>query len=286
MAGVMRYDDFLKLPQPPAPRVIAYGPDPLQHVELWRPAGRGPFPVVLMLHGGCWQTRVAKADIMHAAAADLMRRGIAVWNVEYRGVDVPGGGYPGTFADVAAAADLLGREGPALGLKTGRVVAYGHSAGGQLALWLAGRPHIPSGSALWSAQSLPIAGVLSAGGLPDLAQAKAEATDACGVDTVDRLVGPPTSAHPDVYADTSPPRLLPLGLATAQVLFAGALDPISPARFSKAYADRWRRGDHGAVSVIADTGHFELITPTTPAWAQEVRAIDIMLYRSPQPRPR
>ena len=189
----MSYAEFrAKVVQPPAPRTISYGADPLQHVELWRPAGQGPFRTVLMLHGGCWQTGVAKADIMHALAADLVRRGIAVWNVEYRGIDVPGGGYRGTFADVAAAADLLARDGPRLGLETRRVVAVGHSAGGHLALWLAARPRIARGSALWRAHPLPIAGVVVQGGLPDLAQAKAEAGDACGTDTVDRLVGPST----------------------------------------------------------------------------------------------
>ncbi len=191
MATPMRYADFQKLVQPPAPGpILAYGADPLQHVELWRPAGKGPFPVVLMLHGGCWQTGVAKADIMHMLAADLVKRGIAVWNVEYRGVDVPGGGYPGTFQDVAAAADLLGREGPKLGLDTRRVVAVGHSAGGHLALWLAGRPKIARTSVLWSAHPLPIAGVLSQGGLPDLPLAKSDAAEACGADTVDRAGRP------------------------------------------------------------------------------------------------
>jgi acetyl esterase/lipase len=282
MSKPMTYAEFQALPQPPAPGpILAYGPDPLQHVELWKPAGKGPFSVVLMLHGGCWQTAVAKADIMHAAAADLMKRGIAVWNVEYRGVDVAGGGYPGTFEDVAAAADMLGREGPKLGLDTKHVVAVGHSAGGHLALWLAGRPKIAKTSVLWSARPLPIVGVLSQGGLPDLAQAKAEAQEACGVDAIDKLVGPPTATHPDVYADTSPPRLLPLGPATMQILVAGEQDPISPPHFSKNYVDRWPKGDYGALAIFGDAGHFELITPTTAAWARQVQHIDIMLGRKP-----
>lgn len=279
----MSYAEFrAKVVQPPAPRTISYGADPLQHVELWRPAGQGPFRTVLMLHGGCWQTGVAKADIMHALAADLVRRGIAVWNVEYRGIDVPGGGYRGTFADVAAAADLLARDGPRLGLETRRVVALGHSAGGHLALWLAARPRIARGSALWRAHPLPIAGVVVQGGLPDLAQAKAEAGDACGTDTVDRLVGPPTPAHRDVYADTSPPRLLPLGVP--QTLLAGARDPIAPPRLSGDYGEKARAaGDRATVEIIPDTGHFELIAPATPAWAKAVAAIEALLA---QPRPR
>ena len=278
VAKPMRYADFQRLPQPSAPRAIAYGADPLQHVELWTPTGKGPFPVVLMLHGGCWQTAVAKADIMHMLAADLVKRGIAVWNVEYRGVDVPGGGYPGTFADVAHAADLLGRDGPKLGLDTRRVVAVGHSAGGHLALWLAGRHRIARASPLWTAHPLPIAGVLSQGGLPDLPLAKSDAAEACGADTVDRLVGPPTKAHPDPYADTSADRLLPNGVE--QTLVSGAADPIAPPRFAAAWAAKARHaGDRVTSVVVPDQGHFELITPDTPAWTQEIALIEGMLKR-------
>jgi acetyl esterase/lipase len=286
MAAPMRYAEFQKLVQPPAPGpIIAYGGDPLQYSELWRPTGKGPFPVVLMLHGGCWQTAVARADIMHMLAADLMMRGIAVWNVEYRGVDVSGGGYPGTFEDVAAAADMLGRDGPKFGLDTKRVVVVGHSAGGHLALWLAGRRNIAKTSVLWSAHPLPIAGVLSQGGLPDLAQAKAEAQEACGVDTVDKLVGPMTRDHPDVYADTSPPRLLPLGPATMQILVAGEKDPISPPHFSRDDIDRLPKGDHGGLLIFRDAGHFELITPASATWALQIQDIEIMLTQD-HPRPR
>ena len=277
MATPMRYAEFQALPQPPAPGpIIAYGADPLQHVELWRPAGKGPFPVVLMLHGGCWQTGVAKADIMHMLAADLVRRGIAVWNVEYRGVDVPGGGYPGTFQDVARAADLLGRVGPKYGLATRSVVVVGHSAGGHLALWLAGRRNIARSSVLWRAHPLPIAGVLSQGGLPDLPLAKSDAAGACGVDTVDRLVGPATAAHPDRYADTSADRLLPNRVP--QTMVSGAQDPIAPPHFAEAWLAKARAaGDRAASVVVPDAGHFELITPGTAAWTQQVRLIEGML---------
>ena len=279
MAAPMHYADFQKLAQPLAPGpILAYGTDPLQHVELWKPAGKGPFPVVLMLHGGCWQTGVAKADIMHMLAADLTKRGIAVWNVEYRGVDVPGGGYPGTFQDVAAAADMLGREGPKLGLDTRHVVAVGHSAGGHLALWLAGRPRIAKTSALWSAHPLRIAGVLSQGGLPDLPLAKSDAAEACGADTVDKLVGAPTKAHPDPYADTSADRLLPNG--AVQALVSGAVDPIAPSRFAAAWVVKARAaGDRVTSIVVPDQGHFELITPGTPAWSEQLRLIETMLKR-------
>ena len=104
---------------------------------------------------------------MDWAAEDLRRRGFAVWNIDYRGVDRPGGGYPGTFLDVAAAADALAGHARELHLDTRRVVAVGHSAGGHLALWLAGRRHLPRSSPLTDA-TIRFAGVVSLGGLPDL----------------------------------------------------------------------------------------------------------------------
>lgn len=270
-APVMQYADFQKLPQPPAPRVIAYGRDPLQHIELWRPAGNAIVPVILLIHGGCWQTGVAKANIMHRMADAFVRRGAAVWNVEYRGVDVPGGGYPGTFQDVAAAADLLRDRGAALRLDLHRVVAVGHSAGGHLALWAAGRARIGRNSPLWAEHPLALTGVVSLGGLPDLKDARTAAADACGADTIDRLVGPTTAAHPDPFADTSPVALAPLGVP--QILLSGAADVIAPPKFADGYAAKVKgAGDIVSIETIPAQGHFELITPGTPAGNAVIKA--------------
>jgi acetyl esterase/lipase len=290
MAAPMHYADFQKLVQPPAPApLLAYGADPLQHVELWKPKGKGPFPVVLMLHGGCWQTAVAKADIMHMVAADLVKRGIAVWNVEYRGVDVPGGGYPGTFQDVAAAADMLGREGPKLGLDTKYVVAVGHSAGGHLAIWLSARPRIAKTSPLWSAHPLRLAGVVSLGGLPDLAQARTEAVAACGAGTVDSLVGQPTPQRPNVFSDTSPVGLLPRQLEIIQI--NGAEDVIAPPRYAQSFQTKASANRaYVTAQIIPSAGHFELITPSSDAWETIFAAIQapfiVVTGAKPQPRPR
>jgi hypothetical protein len=134
-APLMDWPDLLGRPMPAPTREIAYGALPEQVADLWLPAGRGPFPVVLMAHGGCWRSGVAKLTIMNYAAEDLRRRGIAVWNIEYRGVDRPGGGYPGTFQDVAAATDKLAQVAPAYHLRTDRVVAF---ATPPAAIWCCG----------------------------------------------------------------------------------------------------------------------------------------------------
>jgi acetyl esterase/lipase len=267
--ALMDWPDLMGRPMPTPTKRIAYGPDPLQFGELWLPAGKGPFPVVLMVHGGCWQSSVAKLSIMNWAAEDLRRRGYAVWNIEYRGVDRPGGGYPGTFQDVAEGADMLATLGPTYHLKTDRVLALGHSAGGQFVLWLAARGRIPAWSLLHSAHPLPIAAVISAGGLPDLQVDRRD--NLCGDGVAAQLVGPATPRHPDVYADTSPAAL---GVGPEpETLISGADDPLATPALAAAYAAKMK-GARIRQFVLADTGHVELIAPGSAAWSRVTESID------------
>ncbi|HTZ36296.1 MAG TPA: alpha/beta hydrolase, partial [Stellaceae bacterium] len=132
----------------PAPQRFAYGAEASQFGELWLPqAPAGPAPVAVLLHGGCWRASYG-LDLMQPLAADLRERGVAVWNIEYRRLGESGGGYPGTFADVGAAFDALRGLAARYPIDLHRLAAIGHSAGGQLALWAAGRPRLPADSAL------------------------------------------------------------------------------------------------------------------------------------------
>ena len=187
--ALMTWADLTRPHAPTASRRIPYGPSANQAVELWLPDGPGPHPVVVMLHGGCWRASIANLSIMDYIAEDLRRRGLAVWNIEYRGIDQPGGGYPGTFQDVAAAADALRQAAPTFHLRLDHVVAVGHSAGGHLALWLAARRRLPASSPLHSADPLPVVAVVSLGGLPDLEAARNLKDAGCGAAAVDRLTG-------------------------------------------------------------------------------------------------
>ncbi len=170
-AKLMTWPDLLERERPAPSASLAYGDKSMQVVDLWLPEGEGPHPTLLMVHGGCWQTEIADRRIMNWIADDLRRRGIAVWNIDYRGVDREGGGYPGTFLDAAAAADALRTHAGKYNLRLSPLVATGHSAGGHLALWLAGRPRLPADSPLRSANPIPIDTVVSLGGLPDLQEA-------------------------------------------------------------------------------------------------------------------
>lgn len=180
----LSWPDLTSRPRLKADATISYGPDTYNKIDLWLPQGEGPFPVVLMVHGGCWTSAIADRTLMNWIADDLRRHGIAVWNIDYRGVDRPGGGYPGTFTDVGHAADRLAVDTNTYNIDLRRVVAVGHSAGGHLALWLAGRPRLPAASPLRTAMPLPIAHVISLGGLPDLEATATSPDNGCGIEVV------------------------------------------------------------------------------------------------------
>jgi acetyl esterase/lipase len=285
--ALMTWADLTRAPAPHASRKIDYGKAPNQFAELWLPDRPGPHPVVLMIHGGCWQARIANLHIMDYIAEDLRRRGIAVWNIEYRGVDQPGGGYPGTFQDVARAADALPEAAAAYDLDLRRVVAVGHSAGGHLGFWLAGRPRLPSSSPLRAANPLPIAAAVSLGGLPDLDEDRTMKDAGCGAAAVERLTGQAQGRAGDVYADTSPAELLPLGVP--QLMVQGELDTVSPPFVGGDYQAKAKaRGERVRAIVIAGAGHVELIAPQSRAWAREVGEVQAVLHPPPQahgPRP-
>jgi acetyl esterase/lipase len=276
-APFFSYSDLLARPRPLPTRVISYGLAPQQRGELFLPSGKGPFPVVVLIHGGCWRADLPGVELTDYAAADLQHRGDAVWNVEYRRIGNPGGGYPGTFLDIAEAIDLLRPLAFANALDLGRVVLMGHSAGGHLALWAAARRLLPKTSALYRADPLPVAGVISLAGIGDLEAYRSTGPIACGGPaTIDQLVGPPVPTHADAYADTSPVRLLPLRVPS--MLVSGSLDPIVPARFATAFATRAGDADPKVrLLTIAGSGHFELIDPRSAAWQRMVPEIDRLM---------
>ncbi len=269
---IMTWPDLLGRTRPTPDRTLRYGEDPLQVVDLWVPKGKGPHPVVLMVHGGCWLSDVADRSIMGWIADDLRGQGIAVWNIDYRGVDRAGGGYPGTFMDVAAATDMLARDGAKYGLKTGRIVAIGHSAGGHLALWLADRPALPGGSALRGPKPARIHAAISQGGLPDLRFSSNATGHGCGTDGAKAMAGMASASRPDIYADTSP---IEMAVGSARQIQVNATrDPIAPPSYAAAYeAALHARGASVRNVTVAEEGHVELIAPGSNAWTQTVALI-------------
>jgi acetyl esterase/lipase len=265
--SAMTSQDLLALPQPPADRTFAYGPAPQQVAELRVPKGRGPHPVVVVVHGGCWEAPWGLEHLRSLAAA-LTAEGWATWSLEYRRLGDEGGGWPGTFEDVARGVDHLRRAATEYPLDLDRVVALGHSAGGQLALWLAGRRHLPAGSPGTVGPSgrpvtpLRLRGVVSLAGITDLrAGAK---SGICG-DAIPRLLGGLPEDDTLRLGQASPIERLPLGVPVR--LVCGARDEIVPLEQARAYeAAAGARGDTVAVEVVAGAGHFELVDPRSSAW--------------------
>ena len=272
MAEQVSYTDLLARHRPVATKRIHYGDAPSQFGDLWLPSGASPHRVVVLIHGGCWRADLPGLELMAYAAEDLRRHGIAVWNIEYRRLGEPGGGYPGSFEDVANAIDWLRNLAKPYRLDLSNVVTAGHSSGGHLALWAAARPRLPKTSPLYRKNSLPIKRVVSLAGIGDLDAYRVHGPGACGgPGVIDLLVGTPSRGPWDVFTDTSPAALLPIGVP--QTIISGAIDPIVPAAFGRVYAARAASaGDRVQEITIAEAGHFELIDPKSSAF-EKVRSM-------------
>jgi acetyl esterase/lipase len=250
-----------------APDTLAYGSDPSQEGDLWCPAGEGPHPVVVLFHGGFWY-HAWERDLMDGLAVDLTRRGIAAWNVEYRRVGA-GGGWPATGEDAARATDHLVALAPVYGLDLGRVVLLGHSAGAQLALWVAARGR--------RAEVHPALVV----GLATIADLEAAMAERVGGGSVTRLLDSDARSDGDLdvaLVDASPRARLPIRVP--QVLVHAADDDVVPLTQTTAYAAAARAaGDDVTVVELPAGGHFDLIDPTTTTWAEVTSTLQARVFR-------
>ena len=262
------FAQLTQLPAPPPTHRIAYGPGALQFGNLRIPNRSGPHPVVLFIHGGCWLSRY---DISHVRALEqaLADSGYAVWSLEYRRVGDEGGGWPGTFEDIARGADHMRTLAPTHALDLSRVVAMGHSAGGYFALWLAARKKLAPGGPLYVPDPIAIRAVVGLAPAPDL-----EGLHTSGVceNVIDKLMGGSPTQQPERYNAVSPMRLAPVGVP--QVLVVGALDrtwaPPGRAYYARALAS----GDSAVKLVDApESGHFDIIAPTTTSWRLVIEAL-------------
>lgn len=261
-------------------RRVTYSAAPTGFADLRVPAGGGPHPVVILIHGGYWRASYG-LDLMDGLGDDLARRGIASWNIEYRRIGDPDGGWPGTLIDVARATDRLADLGATHGLDLSRALAVGHSAGGHLALWLAARRRLARGALgadegvarLTGPSALPLAGVVSLAGVADLADGWRRNLSR---GAVAELLGGGPDQVPDRYAVADPMRSLPLGIP--QSVVHGERDDIVPLAISRDYAAAARRaGDTVRLRVLPDADHFDVIDARSPAWAAILEEIRVLL---------
>lgn len=240
---------------PPPARTTAYGPDPAHVYDVRLPAGPATEVGVVVVHGGFWRERF---DRTHAGcqAQAFADAGHPVAVVEYRRTGMPGGGWPGTGEDVAAAVAAV-RADPAL---PERLVLVGHSAGGHLVAWAAAQP--------WGAD---LAGVVSLAGVVDL---RAAFEQRLGDGAVEAFLGGTPDGLPEAYAAADPSRHVP---RVPVVLVHGADDDIVPPTISRSYAERVSSLAGSPLPVtlreVEGCEHFGLIDPEHPAFAEVLAAV-------------
>lgn len=247
-----------------APQRYGYGEDPSQFADLYLP-DRGVRGVVVIIHGGYWRSTYG-AELGEPLARDLAGRGYACWNLEYRRAG-NGGGWPATFDDVAAGIDALGRAAAEHGLDLGSTTALGHSAGGHLAVWAAGRARLPSGAPGAGMPAVPLTAVVSQAGVLDLGEARElRLSD----DAVENLLGAPGDAERYRLAD--PMTAIPLDIPVYAV--HGTEDTTVPPSQAENYVAAATAAGAAAELVLVPGDHFDVITPGTEAWERIVGLLD------------
>ena len=258
---------------PPDQR-IQYGSAPLQFGNLRLPKGNGPHPLVIFIHGGCW---LSAFDIAHTGSAEqaLADSGYAVWSVEYRRVGDEGGGWPGTFLDIARGSDYVREIAQKYSLDLSHVVASGHSAGGEFALWLAARSKIPASSEVYVKNPIKVHGVVALAPAPDLEGLESAGT--CGK-VIDKLIGGSPSDFGPRYAAVSPMKLAPISVPST--LIVGTQDKSFGPNGRSYFAHAEQLGDtHVRLVEAPESGHFELIAPKTTTWPIVIAEFNAMFAK-------
>ena len=242
----------------PPVETIRYGNEAKQNADLRIPPGKGPFPIAVLIHGGCWDVAYGSSSDLAPLADALTKQGIATLNIRYRVVGDPGGGWPGTLRDVGAAIDSVRGIASRYPVDAERLLVAGHSAGAHLALWSAMRGKLSPGSDIAVENPLKPKAVVAIDGPGALAEFIGVDAEACGKPVIVPFMGGTPQQVPARYRDATPQDHLPLGVR--QYFVQGAFfDLMQP------YMDRAKKSGDVTQSIRPERGgHFRILHPNEP----------------------
>lgn len=258
-------DDYQRFPPVEPDYCYAFGPGSEQFGELSLPNATPPYPVIILIHGGGYRDKYNLRPL-GAMVTTLAAAGFAVWNIEYRRFG-NGGEYPQMFLDVAAAADHLPVIAAAHKLDLNRVITMGHSAGGHLALWLAGRSNIESTSPIFVSEPLAVHGAVALAPLADVTHGSESELSS---EALLAVMGGKATQNPSAYRNGCPVKLLPLGIP--HVIIVGTEDGAMLDNAERYIAAARAAGDETQLIVLPGAGHFEIVAVETEEWAAIQRA--------------
>ena len=271
LAAPVSLQTFIAQPQPAPDATISYGPTPVQRIDLYLPRTKGPHPVAILIHGGCWM----QGDRRPRAAP---RRWAASWRSAASRCGASAiAASTRTAAPIPASSRTSPRRStccpPTRRNTSSTPPASSPSATRQARTWRSGRPAAASCRATSPAyvpNPFPVRTVIGLGGVGDIERATGLA-GVCGPTIVPALLGQPSAARPDVYSDTSPSKLLPNGAKI--VMITGAEDTITPPAYAQTYVDEVKAaGGTAELVIVPDAAHFDVVTLGTPAWQAGERA--------------
>ena len=259
-AGQVSFSEIQALEYSAPNEVVPYGAGEYQFAEYWHPGTSEP-ALVILIHGGCWSNEYG-LDHIRALASKLKGSGYAVWSTEYRRVGDVGGGWPGTFEDIA---DSLNYTDKLSNINQHAKFVMGHSAGGHLALWVAAAGHLPLESPLGKRIETQIQGAIGLAPIADLA-AYSLGDNSCEVVT-EKLMGGSAIDLAERYALGSPSALLP---SIDSILIHGEGDTIVNISQSQRYAASSSRA---SIIPLKGLGHFDMINPEGPVFDRIIEAL-------------
>ena len=262
MPDLMTPTDYMALPVAEPNATFQYGEHAEQFGHLFLPEKAKNAPALLLLHGGCWQHAFGLRPIGQLARR-LSQLGFAVCNLEYRRIGGDGG-WPATFEDVAVGVRAFLGQANTYGFNADTLSVSGHSAGGHLALWLAGRWRLPTDSALRHHDDIDPMAVVSLAGIGDL---RAALDGGICRGAPEQLMGGSPDVVPERYELASPSALLPLTVPHWHI--SGSDDVLVPLSNVQAFVSAAREaGDQAELVEVANSGHFEIVTAANAVFTQ------------------